>query len=196
MPFVSDVFAKIGEPCTIVRDTGDVATYVYFKPVSRWQERSPFERNALIPADSGIAEGDLVLHRSDYYLVINNQEDRRGEDYYDNIVRLYKCNAVVTLRTMNATTKDFEDSVTGINCLITPTREDAPEDMTHILSTSRSRYRGTDILFNCYMQSIVGLTNQAILVDGAGNQLRVTDDIDPYLANGITRAMVKIENYA
>ena len=192
MSTVDDVLKTVGEKCTLIRAGGNIETHFYTSPKGGWTNRAPYERESMMPTDSGVVEGDLVQHLSNHYLVVALFEDRRVGEFFYYKARLYKCNSVVTTRVLNPTTKLFEDSQASVNCLIIAATSMVPEDMALLLS----QYNGRDNLFVCLTQDSVGLKENDTIVDIAGRQFRVTNDIDPYFASGITKTAIKLEQNA
>lgn len=190
MSQVNSVLRRVGEACTIIRAGGNVSTHLYINPKGSFERSAPYERTCMMPTDSGVVEGDLIQHLSDYYLVISAFQDRRVGTFFYNKVRLFKCNSTVTIRAQNPTTKQFGDVGTGVHCLIVQVSSEGAEDRGIVVP----RYSGKDKLFNCFLSGSAGISKNNILVDEAERQFRVTDDINPLYANGVTMAMLKWEN--
>lgn len=187
---VDSVLKRVGEAVTIIRTGGNVSTYFYMSPKGSTERSAPYERNVMMPSDSGVVEGDLISHLSDYYLVVSAYQDRRVGQFFYNKVRLYRCNSTVTVRAQNPTTKLFVDAKTGVHCLITQVASTGTEDRGLVVP----RYTGKDRLFDCFLPTSVGITKNNILVGADGKQFRVMEDINPFVAQGVTLAMLKWEN--
>jgi len=186
---IDDVLKSVGEACEIVRSTGNIDTHFYANPKSNWGKTAPYERDVMIPSDSGVVEGDLITHLSDKYLVVSVFQDRRVGEFFLNKVRLFKCNATVTVRAYSATTKEFADQETGVPCLITRSSATLMSDK----GVTVPGFAGRDGGYYLYAQSVAGINKNSILTDEDGNRFRVASDIDIFFASGIVEVPVKLE---
>lgn len=190
MSAVDDLLKTAGEPCTIIRNSGNVSTYFYTSPKDNWNKGAAYERNVIMPTTSTVVGGDIIQHRSDYYIVINTLEDRRVGEFFLIKARYYKCNSTVTVRSRTAQGDGFQDFKTGVRCLITQTLTNISEDRSMMIP----RYTGRDKEFYCFVSSTAGITKNHILVDQGGKKYRVMDDIDFTFADGVVRLSLKWEN--
>jgi len=186
---VDEVLKSVGEPVTIIRTGGNVSTYLYINPKGSFERSAPYERNCMMPTDSGVISGDLIQHGSDYYLVVNLFEDRRVGEFFDYKARLFKCNTTVAVKAYNSMTKAFANVKTGVPCLIIDSNAYLMSDR----GVTVPGYSGRDDVYYLYAQSGAGIDKNSILVDAASNHFRATDNINAFFASGVVEVPVKLE---
>ena len=177
-----------GKTLTIIRAGGNKTVILYIK--AKLKAAALYAREFLAEyEDDGLQEGDLLQDGSDYYLVPALQ--KIDVDVSQAIFKgfLYKCNSVVTVRQYNSGTKEYEDLTTDVNCLITDTLFSGDEDRNTIMR--RGTYRGRDIYYFLYIQSVSGFTKKTPVVDAMGRQFKVIDEMNPFFASGIIEARLK-----
>lgn len=192
MGAVDDVIKSVGVSSTIIRTIGNLSTWLYISPKGSFLgSRAAYEREAMVPTDSGIVIGDLVHFANDYFLVVSLFEDRRVSEFFYYKAKLYRCNETITVQAYNATTKSFANSNTGIRCLIVSSQAALDSDKGVVIPG----FRGSDDVFYLYAQksSLSGITKNSILIDSSLNKLRVGNGINPYFASGLIEVPVKME---
>lgn len=186
---VDDILKSVGATCTIIRTGGNVDTYLYINPKGSFEKSAPYERNAMMPTDSGVVEGDLIQYLSDYFLAVSVFQDRRVGEFFYNKVRLFRCNNTITVKAYNSTTKVFADSKTGVPCLVIDSNAYLTSDRGVVVPG----FSGRDDIYYLYAQQSAGIGKNSILVDASSNHLRVADNINFYFASGLIEAPVKLE---
>ena len=186
MSAVDQAIQDVGLAATIVRSSGNLSTYAYISP----KVKQYYERDALFPTDSGIADGDLLLASGNYYLVRSLIKDERSGEFFMYRAKLFICNNLVTRKEYNSSTKAFAINTTNISCLII----DAATAMTMSdRAVVMPGFSGKDNLYYLYAQSVAGITKNSLIEDDSSRSLRVSGNINPYFARGLVEVPVKIE---
>lgn len=190
---LDDLIQQVGIEATIVRDAGNVDTYVYIDP--RIKNTSfntmPFERQAMLATTAGIVEGDLLLAGGDYYLVISAIKDQRAGEYWADKARLFRCNHTVSIKAYNETTKQFAVTKSNVPCLIVSQsdRMRIATDRGVVLPT----YKGQDADYGLFIQASSGVDKNSRMVDENNYPLSVCANINPYFVKGLLDVPVRID---
>lgn len=198
MSVLDETIRLAGRSVQIIRDTGNVDTYMYYTSTGRTAGKfklnpdDDHETGFLFPSDSGVQSGDLVYAGSDYYLVVSLTDLVVFGEVWGYKGLLYKCNSVVTVRHWNATTSQFEDYKTGVRCLITQERAQGWMEDKSLLQPVR--YRGKRQPFTLYAQTSSGIDIHSRIVDQDGREFRVGKDQNPFTSGGILITQVMWEN--
>lgn len=185
---IDAVLKTVGEAVTIIRTGGNISTYLYISPKGSWLTRAYYERDGMMPTDSGIVVGDLISHLTNYYLVTALFDDRRVGEFFYYKVRLFKCNKSITIRAYNDTTKEFANASTNVPCLIIDTNAMTASDR----AVAVPGFGGRDNVYYMYIQSSSGITKNSIIVDGS-TSFRVAGNVNPYFTTGVYEVPLKIE---
>ena len=182
------MFIKNGIPTTIIRSAGNVSTYVDIS--AKVKLNYSYELLASFPASSGVVAGDLILASGIYYLIPYVIKDEFKGRIFSIKTRLFTCNRTVSISAQDATTKKFGVTKTDVHCLVVDQNNVMVESD---LGVAVPGMRGTkDISYFLYMQTIPELTKNSMFMDGT-RKLRITGNLNPYYAAGITEVPVKIE---
>lgn len=192
MSLVNDTIKLAGHPMTIIRAAGNIASYFWKGTMQRrgLEPKSSYERFYLIPSDSGIVAGDLIQHGLIYYLVMSLSLEGEFAEPLCLQGTLYLCNSLVAVRQYNSGSKAFIDSATNVRALIIVEGWTGENDRNVAVQASRISNRS----YTVYAQKVAGIGKASMIVDQDSRRFRVSDDINPVLAGGITTARMMIEN--
>lgn len=188
MSVIDQVLQTVGEAVTIIRTGGNISTYLYINPKGSWSTKAYYERDGMMPTDSGVVVGDLISHLTNYYLITALFEDRRVGEFFYYKTRLFKCNKNVTIRAYNDTTKEFANASTNVPCLIADTNAMTSSDKAIVIPG----FGGRDNVYYMYIQSSSGITKNSIIVDGS-TSFKVAGNVNPFFAGGLYEVPLKIE---
>lgn len=198
MSLIDENIRLSGRPATIIRSTGSVSTFMTAEVTGmeagrrRLDPLQDFETAVMMPSDSGIVTGDLILLGSEYYLAMAAESKFYSSDMEYLRGLLYKCNSIVSIYYFNTTSKKYDTlHKSSIHCLITQVRAQAGvEDKSLIVK----EYRGKSQPFQVFMKESDGLTSECIIVDQGNRRFRVSKDFDVFIADGISQSQCMWEN--
>lgn len=183
-----------GRSTTIVRDAGNVGTFMYSDKTGliigkrKSEPYFDYEVAAWLPSDSTVVSGDLILQGSTYYLVMSVDQDYIGDDLQRYSCMLYECNSVVSLYSYNDISRQHDTLVkAGVNCLITQVRASAQKEDKNIAIKG---YGGKRQPFQYFMRDSEGLTNISTIVDQDNRSFKVNKQFDIFIADGIVQTQV------
>lgn len=183
---IDDTIADIGLDATIIRAAGDIDTHLYVKPKLK---SSPYDYEGWAKTADDITSGDLVLYNGGYYLVVGVSADKRAGDFFKNNIRLFRCDAEITLITYNTTTRDFTPSSTTIPCLIL----DGGITMTSDAAIAVPNVGGSDKTHYLYCQPN-DIDRKTTFKDQYGTAFKVGGSPNRYFASGLIEVSIKAED--
>lgn len=183
-----------GRAVTIVRDAGNVSTFMYSDKTGqiigkrKTEPYFDYEVAAWLPSDSTVVSGDLILQGSIYHLVMSVDKDYTGDDLQRYSCMLYECNSVVSIYGYNAVSKELDTLIkSSVNCLVTQVRASAQKEDKNIAIKG---YGGKRQPFQCFMRDSEGLTNISRIVDQYSRSFKVNKQFDMFIANGIVQTQI------
>jgi len=195
---LDETIRMAGVSATIIRSSGNISTYMrqdatgmlagkrYIKP------ENEYVKGFLIPSDSGVVVGDYIQSSGINYLVmaIDPIDLCDGLDGYRGT--LYQCNEVVSVYGLDAITakpNDLLSSNTPI--LISPTERGVSESDSGQIN---GKWGQKEIVYSVFMQAGQGGETAMSLIDSASRRLRVLKNYDPFVASGLIKISVVLEN--
>lgn len=182
---VDQTIKDVGIAATIVRTSGNLSTYVYIYPKAPAQRN--WERESLLPTDSGLADGDLILASGKYYLVTSWLQDERVGEVFLYKAKLICCNDAVSVKAYSG--GNWIDEKTNVPCLILDGTSMAMSDRGIVVPG----FSGKDDVHYLYIQSSAGVDRNSLIVDSSNRSLRVAGGPNPYYSKGLLEVPVRLE---
>ena len=183
---IDDTIEEIGLPATIIRAAGNISTHFYVKPKLK---SSPFDYEGWAKTADDIVSGDLVIYNDLYYLIVGVSQDKRVGDFFKNNIRLFRCDASITLKTYVPASKTFTDSPDSIPCLIL----DGGIAMSSDAALVTPNVSGTDKTHYLYCQPN-DIDRKTVFKDQHGTAFKAAGSPNRYFAKGLIEISVKAED--